>query len=276
MVSAHAASQSFPAPSDAAMNDLRRDFAENGYVTFEGIVDRARLTELTESIRREFASQKVTGRLFSGGGTVHGHLNCFPGAASRFVYDTLAQRGIFDVVRALSPAAVRLPNIGCNFNLPKSRPQNEHVDGYATEPFPVVNVAAVDTGIVNGAIELLPGTHRRNFKYWQIVLERPKRVRLSMKQGDVLIRTSTLWHRGMPNLTDEGRPMLAFSWEDGGSKLPDPYAVHEGRIAFLPNRHRTNWAGRVRERAFVAAPRVGTAFLVVKSLLEREPKASGG
>ncbi len=264
------------APDEASMNDLRRDFAENGYVTFEGIVDRARLTELTESIRREFESQKATGRLFSGGGSVHGHLNCFPGVESRFVYEALAQRGILDVVRALSPAAIRPPNIGCNFNLPKSSPQNEHVDGYAAEPFLVVNVAAVDTGMANGAIELLPGTHRRRWKYWQIVFERPKRLRLAMKQGDVLIRTSTLWHRGMPNFTDVGRPMLAFSWEDGGSTLPDPYAVHEGRIAFLPNRHRTNWAGRLRERAFVAAPRAGTAFLVVKSLLERGPEASGG
>lgn len=260
-------------PSGRSMDQLRQAFAEDGYLTFPGVVDGHKLTELTERIRHQFATAQAMGRLFSGGGTVHGHLNCFPGAISRFVYAALAERGVLDVVRALSPTALRLPNVGCNFNLPGSLAQNEHVDGDPAEPFFVVNVAAVDTALANGAIEILPGTHRAHYKYWQLLLERPKRRRLVMKQGDALIRISTLWHRGMPNFSEEGRPMLAFSWENGGSLMPDPYAVHRGQIAFLPNRHRTDWMGRLRERAFVTAPALGTAFLFVKSLMDRTPNA---
>jgi len=273
MESTHAASNAAPSAAGPLTEALRREFAEKGYLTFEGVVDKARLTDLTANIRREFEAARASGRLFSGGGTVHGHLNCFPGAESRFVYAALADRGILDVVRALSSRPIRLPNIGCNFNLPGSNPQNEHVDGYAAEPFLVVNVAAVDTGLANGAMEIFPASHRRSYKYWQLVVEKPERKRPVMKQGDVLVRTSALWHRGMANHTEQGRPMLAFSWEDGGSAEADPYAIHGGRITFLPNRHRTDWAGRLRERAFVAAPRLGTAFLVVQSLLDRGPKA---
>ena len=264
----------FSPTSGRSTKELLSAFTKDGYLTFPAVVDSNRLTELAETLRLRFEKVKANGELFRGGGTKHGHLNCFPGAESRFVYEALAESGVLDVVRDLSPAALRLPNIGCNFNLPHSLAQNEHIDGYAAEPFLVVNVAAVDTDITNGAIEIIPGTHCRPYKYWQLLLDRPKRLRLAMKRGDVLIRTSTLWHRGMPNLSDQARPMLAFSWEDGGSLLPDPYSAHGGQITFLPNRHRTDWSGRLRERAFIAAPGVGTAFLVVKSLIERETKAA--
>ena len=250
------------------LNDvLRKTFSEEGYLKFDGVIPKALLVRLSQRIADEFDLKRSEGKLFSGGGTVSGHLNCFPGAESRFVYDLLQQSGITEIVRGLSMTELRAPNVGCNLNLPGSAPQNEHVDGYASSPFLVVNVAAVDTNLDNGAMEILRGTHRAESKYWQILLARPQRLRLCMRQGDVVIRTSTLWHRGMPNRTDKPRPMLAFTWEDGGGVGEDPYQIHDGRITFLPNRYRTDLKSRIRERAFVALPGLGTAYRAVRSLL---------
>ena len=53
--------------------------------------------------------------------------------------------------------------------------------------------------------------------------------------------------------------------------LADPYSAHGGRITFLPNRHGTDWKGRLRERAFVAAPRLGSAYLFVQSMFDSTP-----
>jgi ectoine hydroxylase-related dioxygenase (phytanoyl-CoA dioxygenase family) len=131
--------------------------------------------------------------------------------------------------------------------------------------FMIVNVAVVDTDLSNGAMGVMPGTHRREYKYWQLLAERPRRQRMCMKAGDALVRPSTLWHRGMPNPSRTARPMLAFTWEDGGSKLPDPYEAHEGRIAFLPNRYATDWKGRLIERAYITAPSVASAIRAVRS-----------
>lgn len=248
------------------LNDnLRKAFAEEGYLKFEGLVSRAAVAQLSQKITGEFERQRQDGRLFVGGGTVSGHLNCFPGAESRFVYEELQQSGILEIVRALSTSVLRAPNIGCNLNLPHSAAQNEHVDGYASQPFLIVNVAAVDTDLVNGAMQVLRRTHTSESKYWQILLTRPERLRVCMQQGDVVIRTSTLWHRGMPNRSDKPRPMLAFTWEDGGSSREDPYQVHEGRITFLPNRYNTDLKSRLRERAFVAMPAIGTAYHALRS-----------
>ncbi len=245
---------------------LRRTFADQGYLVFESVISKSQLAALSQRIAGEFEKQQHQGRLFAGGGMVSGHLNCFPGAESRFVYDQLRQAGITEIVRGLTPLAVRAPNVGCNLNLPGSAPQNEHVDGYASQPFLVANVAAVDTNLDNGAMEVLRRTHLSDAKYWQILLARPERLRLGLRQGDVVIRTSTLWHRGMPNRTSEPRPMLAFTWEDGGSALTDPYQVHDGRITFLPNRYSTDLKSRMRERAFVTLPALGTAYRAVRSL----------
>ena len=246
----------------------RQRFERDGYLLLEGVVPRGPLARLSRDIVEQWRTDSASGAMFAGGGTVSGHLNCFPGAISRFVYESLQAAGVFGVVAQLSSEPLRHPHVGCNLNLPGSYPQNEHVDGYAARPFLIANVAAVDTDAANGAMEIISGTHRREHKYWEIALRGADRRRMPMQQGDVLIRTSTLWHRGMPNESSSPRPMLAFTWEDGGSPLAEPYARHAGRITFLPNRYRTDWKGRFIERAFVAAPRLGSAYRAARSLFE--------
>jgi hypothetical protein len=258
-----------------AMDSQVRAFEEDGYLLIPNLIDRQRLAGLTSNLVQAYRRVGDAGLPFVGGGRTSGHLNCFPGAESRFVYDTLEQRGVFELVRRLSRAPLRKPNIGCNFNLPGSHEQNDHVDGDPARPFYVVNVAAVDTTLENGAMEILSGTHSSTHEYWRLLLAGYPRRRVPMNQGDVLVRISTLWHRGMPNRTQTPRPMLAFTWEDGGSTKDDPYDVHGGAITFLPNRYGSDWVSRLRERAFAVSPRAGTAFLALRSLVASPPRWPG-
>jgi ectoine hydroxylase-related dioxygenase (phytanoyl-CoA dioxygenase family) len=250
------------------VESLGQAFARDGYLVFENVVSREKLSNLRDRILEEFEQAKRSGQLFSGGGLISGHLNCFPGEGSRFAYEALHERGILDVIKALFPKATRLPNVGCNFNLPGSVTQHYHADRNFLDHFMIANVAVVDTRLENGAIELTPGTHKRFYKYWRFAIERPHRnsVRVPMKQGDVLIRTSNLWHRGMPNRTSLARPMLAFTWEDGGSPHEDPFKIENGKILFRQNWYRPNLLGRLRERTFVAAPATYSAYRFVNSL----------
>jgi hypothetical protein len=251
------------------MDALTLEFLRTGYLHLPQVVDAQALRLLSREILAEHARARAAGELFSAGGTISGHLNCFPGAGARFVYEAVRDHGILELVRRITPEAVRMPNIGCNLNLSGSHAQNLHVDGYAASPFMVVNIAPVDTTLVNGAMEACPGSHRREHKYWEFVLTGYRALRLPLRAGDVVIRVSTLWHRGMPNRSDAARPMLALSWEDGGSQLADPFSAHEGKIRFFPNRYGTDRRSELKERAFAALPRLGAGYRFVRSLLER-------
>lgn len=248
--------------------ELQQSYAKNGYVVFRNVVSREKLARLHTRIIEEFERAKQSGTLFAGGGTISGHINCYPGEEARAIYDELEQYGIIDVVKAMSPNVVRLPYAGCNLNLPHSVAQHYHVDGTFSGAFMIANVAIVDTDLANGAIDMLPGTHKRYYKFWQYGVRRLYRrtTRISMKQGDVLVRISTVWHRGMPNHTAVGRPMLAFTWEAGGSPTEDPFMIDGGKITFRQNWYRSGFVGRLRERTFTAAPISYSAYRFVRSL----------
>jgi hypothetical protein len=258
----------FPYAGDE-LEAIKASFADNGYVVLRNVVSGEQLSVLGSRIVTEYRRQKMSGALFSGGGGISGHLNCFPGQESRTVYDELHERGVLDLIKTLFPKVVRLPNVGCNLNLPGSAAQHFHMDSnYFTEDFLICNVAVVDTDLENGAIEVIPGTHKKFYKFWRFAVERPdrRRIRIPMKRGDVLIRTSNLWHRGMPNRSARPRPMVAFTWEDGGSLRESAFGIDGGKIQFFPNWYSPNLVGRLRERTFVAVPATYSAYRFVRSL----------
>ncbi len=246
-----------------------RSFADQGYAVLRNIVPKEPLAALHKRLMEEFESSSRTGSLFSGGGLISGHLNCFPGEEARFAFEALQQKGVIEIVRQLMPAAVDAMRVGCNFNLPGSVAQHYHADGVFTDGFIIVNVAVVDTDIANGAIDLLPGTHKKFYKFWRYAAERAYRhtTRIPMKQGDVLIRISNLWHRGMPNLTNAPRPMIALTFGEKGEHRADPFKVDDGKIKFHPNWYRPSRLGRLRERTFVAAPITYSAYRFARSLV---------
>jgi len=65
------------------MEKYRQEFADNGYFVIRNVVSPQRLDELHSQLAQEFAAASKSGALFSGGGLLSGHLNCFPGAGAR-------------------------------------------------------------------------------------------------------------------------------------------------------------------------------------------------
>jgi hypothetical protein len=254
------------------MEEYRREFAQKGYVLFKNVVSRDKLSRLRDRIFEELDVAKRSNALFAGGGQLSGHLNCFTGEESRFIYDEVEAYGIIDFVRLITPEAVRMPNVGGNINFPGCVAQHYHTDRPFLRHFMVVNTAIVDNTIENGATDVLPGTHQKFIPFWKFALGREfrKTTRVVMQQGDVIVRDSNLWHRGMPNNGDTPRPMAALTWEDGGSMHDDPYSLYEGKITFLPNWFRPTTLGRIREKVFVTAPLSYSAYRFVDSLLTQK------
>jgi ectoine hydroxylase-related dioxygenase (phytanoyl-CoA dioxygenase family) len=254
--------------SRAEVEKLSASFAEQGYLVFRDLVSKDKLAELSAKVFEAYEQQKRSGALFFGGGTMAGHLNCYPGQHCRFAYEALEEQGIVELVHAILPKAAAGPlRPALNFNLPKSVAQNYHIDGYFHDAFMILNIAVVDTDVINGAIELSPGSHKRPYKYWQFAVAPLRGTRIVMKRGDVLLRPSNLWHRGMPNRSSVPRPMLGFTMGEKGKTYDDPFRVDGGGITFSPNRFRTDWVGRIRERSYVAVPFAHHAARFVMSLV---------
>lgn len=259
--------------STVAASESLAHFAENGYFVLRNVVPKRELSALADQLYAAFAAAMRDGGLFTGGGLMAGHINCSPGEPSRFAFDALKSSGVIDLVRQLAPTAVDSVRAGCNLNFPNSVAQNWHIDGDFRREFFIANVAVVDTDLVNGATDILPRSHREARPYWRLAVNNDFKghLRTEMQQGDVLVRTSRLWHRGMPNRSAVARPMLGFTFGEGlGGPEEDPFRINDGAITFYPNRFRTDMLGQLRERSYVVAPFAHTAFRFVRSVFGKD------
>jgi hypothetical protein len=249
--------------------EFRRRLDRDGFVVFRDVVSKQHLADLDQIVVAEFDRARAANELFSGGGSLSGHLNCYPGEAARFVYDELVAAGIVGLVRAVRPDIAESVRATMNFNLPGSTAQHYHMDGLYTKDFLICNVAVVDTDLANGAIDVLPGTNREFYKFWRYALQRKYRLstRVPMASGDVIVRKSTLWHRGMPNRTASPRPMMAITFGEMDPTEPDPFILNDGRIEFYPNWFSTSRLGQLRERTFVTAPITYSTYRFARSLV---------
>src|ERR1700722_19342513 len=188
--------------------ELQESLDKRGYYVVRDVVSKSRLAEFDGRIQAAYRRAPK----FRGGGSISGHLNCFPGEDSRFIYDDIVDHGIERAILATRPGLPNDVRPTLNLNLPGSSPQHYHMDGVYTEEYIICNIAVVDTNIVNGAIDLLPTTNQEFYPFWRYALLRRSRLstRIPMNQGDVLLRKSTLWHRGMPNRSSMPRPMMSL------------------------------------------------------------------
>jgi ectoine hydroxylase-related dioxygenase (phytanoyl-CoA dioxygenase family) len=251
------------------ISQLKRTFDEEGYIVLPAVVEKSELVTVESRLRDEFATWQSSPAAFRGGGVLSGHLNCYPGTITRGVLDQLKDAGILPLVQQLFPTNPRAIRMGCNFNLPGSVEQHYHMDGIYLESFVIVNICVVDTDLTNGAIELAPKTHQRFYRFWEFAAGRVHRTgkRICMSRGDVLIRISTLWHRGMPNRSRQARPMLAVTLGEKHVDTDDPLSFNDGRVEFQANWFRTNLLGRLRERTTVHAPITYSAYRFARSLV---------
>lgn len=249
------------------VEECQRALSEDGFVVMRGIVSRDGLGHFDDVLEAEFERFRAADA-FSGGGMFSGHLNCIPGAAARFAWDEINAAGIVDIVKAVNADWAARPRATLNFNMPGSHAQHYHMDGVYTRDFLICNIAVVDTDVVNGALDVLPGTNRRFYRFWEYALGRTYRLttRVPLQRGDVVLRRSTLWHRGTPNYSNAPRPMLAFTFGEYDEPVDDPFAGDRAEMEFYPNWFAPTWRGRLRERTFVAAPITYSAYRFTRSL----------
>jgi hypothetical protein len=250
---------------------LGQSLRADGYAVVPAIVAPDMLAVLNRQLIEAYESAER----FRGGGSIRGHINCFPGEDARFAFAQVEEAGIADLIRSLRDGRNNDVRVTLNYNLPGSVAQHYHMDGVYLNEFMICNIAVVDTDLNNGAIDLLPGTHLRFYPFWRYAVERKYRLttRVPMNRGDVLLRLSTLWHRGTPNRTTAPRPMLSFTF--GEESAPSRDLFSGGGIRFYPNWYSNSTRfGVLQERIEVAAPITRSLWRCAKSFTGKRGYAS--
>jgi hypothetical protein len=160
--------------------------------------------------------------------------------------DVLVNEQVIAVTSALLGPGVKNRYYSGNTAMPSDQRQPVHADNthlwpHLTVAHPpaevVVNIATVDVSPENGSTEIWPGTHLdvtlaagQDIKIPLDVLEARRAVsppiQPRISRGSAVIRDVRMWHAGMPNRTNQPRPMIAMihscSWLHSGDPLRFP------------------------------------------------------
>jgi hypothetical protein len=167
--------------------------------------------------------------------------------------DVLLNEMVIAVTKAILGPGVKNSFYSGNTALPSRERQPVHADCGHLWPHLevahpahalVVNVPVVDIYPENGSTEIWPGTHcdttigaHQDIKVPLQVLEKQRAVapplQPSIKCGGVLIRDMRLWHAGMPNLTDQPRPMIAMIHNVAWLETENPLVFPVGTESFF-------------------------------------------
>jgi len=201
----------------------------DGFVVLNNVVDHAHLDilhkKMTEDLEKVLALPVVPHNF------VWGNVQQDPPPFAPYMFrDVIANPWVIQVTHAMLGDGMFNDYYSGNTNLPGSKLQPAHTDfgqlwdNLEVAPPPArmaVNVALDDALEENGSIELWPGTHLdtqmvqgQDLRVPHDVLEARRKiappVRGNTKKGSMLIRDLRLWHRGMPNVSDKRRFMIAM------------------------------------------------------------------
>ena len=197
----------------------------DGYVVLENVIEHEHLDILRERMDAD-AQILINAEKWGGAGRLVGHLQQGPPPFAPYIFrDIVANPWIVQVTQALLGPGLYNNFYNGNTNCPGSTTQPLHRDGNHLWPEQevahptaevVVNISPQDTMEENGSVELWPGSHLDvSGKRIEPADEEARRevappIRGNAKKGSALIRDIRLWHRGVPNLSDEPRHMIAM------------------------------------------------------------------
>lgn len=209
---------------------LIESFQREGFVVLEDVIDPSHCDTLCEKMLADV--EAILQRPDIPFNFNRGNIQQAPPPFAPYLFDdVLFNPQIIEVTKAILGPGLKNNFYSGNTALPGEHFQPVHPDvaqlwqglEHATPSFGiVVNVPVVDMGPENGATQLWPGTHKDTHYFhgdgsarvadehlaaWR---EKHPPIQPTVKRGSVVLRDIRLWHAGMPNRTQQPRPMIAM------------------------------------------------------------------
>jgi hypothetical protein len=263
------------------VEDSAMELETSGYTLLEACIDVKYTENATQELLAEYESSRPMP--WRGGGKWFGHINYIPSPSNRIFKEVASNPRVHKVLDNALGADYKIVGFGGNANLPGSRYQPAHADGWLGTDFLVVNIPLGKVTEENGSTEIWQRTHQEKLTISKFNSVPRSSIRLNSSPGDIVLRYSNLWHRGTPNRSSEVRMMLAILVSRAYDKLP-PFIVNEQEQAavatfglpsntvigpepkrgFTPNYFPTGLKGNALELTWMFAPKVFTAIRHLK------------
>jgi len=242
-----------------------------GHFIKENVIDSGLLNELNLEISRELHSFLKKNNYI--GGLTSGHLNAYIGKRNvDKVYKELSKTNLFQEIETFFKVDLDDYHltVGCNVNLPNSVNQHIHRDTNFEDNKILINIPCIDVNEVNGSLEVYPGTNTYPYSYLEFLIKRFTPVRLNSSCGDVIVRDSNLFHRGMKNNSSSARSMLCYTFTKKELiNFSETDLELTNKIEFFENWYQTSPLGKFKEFIFIYIPFIRDLKRIIFSLLKK-------
>ena len=211
--------------TDQHVQQAAQTLAKEGFVVLNQAVAHSHLDILHEQMlidTHTLVGARDRGEEISG--WKYGHLQQKPPHQKPYIFrDIVANPFAVQVTRSVLGEGLFNAFYSGNTNLPGSEDQPLHRDALPlwpnwNTPHPattlVVNISPIDINPHNGSTEIWPGSHQVVGALDEALIEKQRTIappiRVKAKKGSILIRDIRLWHRGVPNQSDQIRHMIAM------------------------------------------------------------------
>jgi len=207
----------------------------DGFVVLEDVVDLSHVELIRDRMLQDV--QLLINRPDAPFNWNRGNVQQDPPPFPPYIFaDVMSNEFAIQIAREILGSGLYNAFYSGNTAMPSDQRQPVHADTgqlwpnlkHPTPPYSlVVNLPMVDMGPENGSTEIWPGTHvdpsvvmtDGEIKVAPEVLEARRQVsppiQPRVKAGSILIRDIRLWHAGMPNHTQNPRPMVAMIYTVG-------------------------------------------------------------
>ena len=240
------------------------DFENNGFVILKNFIKAKNFDLLCENLKKDTLEEfKIINKT---GGSLMGNLNISPGIYSKDIFEKINSQQFQEIIQKITKKKFSNFDIlsGGNLNFQYKYNQHFHTDSKFDNSFLIVNVVTEDIIETNGPLEVLPGTHKKKFPYWKIIFK--KGFKILAKKGDLIIRTSNLWHRGTRNISKNPRLLLAYIFREKLGESPKLEFEDKKKLMILNNLFKTNIRGKIKENIYTRYNYLYKIFRLFRSI----------
>jgi hypothetical protein len=245
------------------MLNLKKEFENNGYIIIKNFISSNNFIEISNKLNKDIESTLTHIKLKKFGGYQIGNINVNPGKYGRIIWNILIKNKLDNLVEKILDKKIKdyfIQPAG-NLSLPKKGNQNFHTDGKFNSSMYLISVATSNIDENCGPTEIVKNSHTKNIPYWKFLLNKKKIEKILLKEGDLIIRKHSLWHRGTKNNSNNYRFLLTYLLFDKGKTLNCDQFNNDEHIKLYDNFFSGTIQGRLKEFIYV---KLNFIFIIYK------------